>query len=43
MGPFKDEKGAVVNRFLTIVIFGSAFLDNEENYLLYKMSKSCML
>ena len=36
----RDEKGVVVNRSTGIATFGSASLDNEENYLLHKMFRS---
>lgn len=36
----KDEKGIRVNRATGIATFGSASLDNEENYLLHKMFRS---
>jgi len=36
----KDDKGVTVNRTTAIATFGSASLDNEENYLLHKMFRS---
>ncbi len=36
----KDENGVAVNRTTSIAAFGSASLDNEENYLLHKMFRS---
>ncbi len=36
----KDAKGVTVNRTTAIATFGSASLDNEENYLLHKMFRS---
>lgn len=36
----KDEKGNTVNRTKAIATFGSASLDNEENYLLHKMFRA---
>lgn len=36
----KDANGVTVNRSLAIATFGSASLDNEENYLLHKLFRS---
>lgn len=36
----KDAKGVTVNRTLAFASFGSASLDNEENYLLHKMFRA---
>ncbi len=36
----KDDKGVTVNRTTAIATFGSASLDNEENYMLHKMFRS---
>lgn len=36
----KDARGVTVNRTLAMASFGSASLDNEENYLLHKMFRA---
>lgn len=39
----KDDNGVTVNRTLAIAHFGSASLDNEENYILQKMMRAAGL
>ncbi|KFD40457.1 formate dehydrogenase, partial [Peptococcaceae bacterium SCADC1_2_3] len=36
----KDDKGVTVNRTQAIAHFGSATIDNEENYLMYKLMRT---
>jgi formate dehydrogenase major subunit len=36
----KDDKGVTVNRTQAIAHLGSATIDNEENYLMYKLMRS---